>query len=278
MGIAKRHCWMASQMKTHKVLEPLRKLTRSPRKVTVFQDDVFVVSYPKSGNTWCRFLIGNLLSGGAEISFANIETKIPDIYRHSNGYLLKIPKPRILKSHEYFIPDYRNIIYVIRDPRAVVISYYYYLQEYTAQFAPVDLSSFVKIFLYGKLDSYGTWGQHVSSWHWEIRNNKRVLLLRYEDILEDTERELKKIATFLEVNASGEKLKKVIKASSFSQMRALETLHPDHLAEVRGRNLKNDVAFIREGKAKGWQGVLSDTDEKRIESEWGVLMDDFGYL
>lgn len=73
------------------------------RAVTVFPDDVFLCSYPKSGNTWAKFLIANLLWKEESITFANIEQKIPAIY-YAERKLLKVPRPRILKSHECFDP------------------------------------------------------------------------------------------------------------------------------------------------------------------------------
>ena len=74
------------------------------RGLTIRDDDIFIVSYPKSGNTWTRFLLGNLCYKDGTISFANIENKVPDIYKNTNRALLRLAGPRLLKSHEYFDP------------------------------------------------------------------------------------------------------------------------------------------------------------------------------
>ena len=50
------------------------------RGLTVFPEDVFLVSYPRSGNTWTRFLLGNLLWQNDPVTFLNIESRIPEIY------------------------------------------------------------------------------------------------------------------------------------------------------------------------------------------------------
>ena len=84
--------------------------TRKGRYLTVLPDDIFIVSYPKSGNTWMRFLIGNLLFQDEPITFSNIELKVPDIYRNNNRKLLKISSPRILKSHEYSADYLRSLV------------------------------------------------------------------------------------------------------------------------------------------------------------------------
>jgi hypothetical protein len=96
------------------------------RRLTVFPDDVFIVSYPRSGNTWIRFLVGNLLDSDDPITFANVESRVHEIYFFSDQQLRALARPRILKSHEYFDPRYRRTIDIVRDPRDVAVSLYYY--------------------------------------------------------------------------------------------------------------------------------------------------------
>ena len=75
-------------------------LTLSDRKrgryASVFDDDIFITSYPKSGNTWLRFLIGYLVHGNTFTGFNNIEEKIPDIYVNKEYHPLKVNRPLIL--------------------------------------------------------------------------------------------------------------------------------------------------------------------------------------
>src|SRR3979411_2209391 len=96
------------------------------RNLTVFSDDVFLVSYPRSGNTWTRFLIGNLVHQDEPVTFSNIESRITDIYFHPDHRMRRLSRPRILKSHECFQPHYRQIIYIVRDPRDVAVSFYHH--------------------------------------------------------------------------------------------------------------------------------------------------------
>src|SRR5437016_13287787 len=96
------------------------------RNLTVFDDDVFIVSYPRSGNTWTRFLIGNLLYQDDPVTFSNIERRIPEIYFNPDHVLRRLSRPRILKSHECFQPRYKRIIYIVRDPRDVCVSICYH--------------------------------------------------------------------------------------------------------------------------------------------------------
>jgi len=92
------------------------------RNFAVYPDDTFVVSYPRSGNTWTRFLIANLVHPDKDVSFANIEKLIPDTSSQSNHALKTTPRPRIIKTHEYFDHRYPKTIYIVRDPRDVTAS------------------------------------------------------------------------------------------------------------------------------------------------------------
>src|SRR2546428_8591396 len=97
--------------------------TVAGRRVEVRPNDVFLVSYPRSGNTWIRFLIGNLVCPDDPVTFANVEQRIPSIYTYPNRVLRRLP--RILKSHEVFDPRYPRVIYIVRDARDVAVSFYH---------------------------------------------------------------------------------------------------------------------------------------------------------
>jgi hypothetical protein len=94
------------------------------RGLTVYPDDTFLVSFPRSGNTWTRFLVCNLINPDDPVGFAQLESRIPEIYDTPDRHLRAFPRPRIIKSHECFDPRYKKIIYIVRDPRDVFLSYY----------------------------------------------------------------------------------------------------------------------------------------------------------
>jgi hypothetical protein len=70
-----------------------------------------------------RFLIGNLIYQDNPITFKNIESRIPEIYFNPDHIMRRLPRPRILKSHERFQSRYPRIIYIVHDPRDVWVSF-----------------------------------------------------------------------------------------------------------------------------------------------------------
>src|SRR5512135_2277356 len=100
-----------------RAIQLLRGTVRG-RDIEVRMHDLFLVSYPKSVNTWLRFILANLMHPDMSVTFSNIEQLAPDIYQHSSNELKGVRDPRALKSHEYFDPRYKKVIYIVRDPRA----------------------------------------------------------------------------------------------------------------------------------------------------------------
>ena len=103
--------------------------TSPGRYFEVFEDDAFIVSFPKSGNTWTRFLIANLLHPEQPADFSNIDRLIPESEGLTRNELNRVPRPRIMKSHEYFDPRFRKVIYIVRDPRDVAVSQFQYYRK-----------------------------------------------------------------------------------------------------------------------------------------------------
>ncbi len=136
------------------------------RTLAVRPDDTFLVSYPRSGNTWTRFLAANLLHPQEAATFANIERLVPDAEAQSSRYMRRIPSPRTIKSHSYFDPRYPRVIYIVRDPRDVALSYYDFSRKYRHIEDNYPLERYIGDFVTGNLISanWGTWGENVASW------------------------------------------------------------------------------------------------------------------
>src|SRR6476660_7215926 len=87
-------------------------LDRAGNRFTVYPDDTFLVSYPRSGNTWVRFLLANLRYPNQSVGFANINRLLADPAVSTSRFLEKLPRPRILKSHEPFDVRFRKVVYL----------------------------------------------------------------------------------------------------------------------------------------------------------------------
>jgi hypothetical protein len=259
------------------VIKYLLGTDKAGRNFAVYPGDTFVVSYPRSGNTWTRFLIANLVHPEENVTFANIERLIPDTSSQSNRALKRTPRPRIIKTHEYFDHRYRKIIYLVRDPRDVALSYYDFQRKYRQIEDGYPLERYVDDFVCGRLISagWGTWGENVGSWLFTRGESTGFLLLRYEEMLKHPRRELARIAAFLGIAATPELLAQAIERSSADHMRTLETLQSDEWVATRKR--RKDIPFVRGAKAGEWKSHLPEESIAQIEHAWGDLMSALGY-
>jgi hypothetical protein len=244
------------------------------RNLRVFPDDTFIASYPRSGNTWTRFLIANVIDPERQVTFANIEKIIPDATALSSRELKRVPRPRLIKTHEYFEPRYRKVIYVVRDPRDIAVSLYNFRRKYRSVDDSYPIEKYIaERFLPGDLDV--SWGEHVGSWLGTRMNQPGFLLVRYEDLLQDPTRELCRVASFLGIAASTETLSRAIERSSANRLRHLEKV--EHEAWVTTKGKRADVPFIAEAVAGTWKQKLPEPSVALIESAWGHLMNSVGY-
>jgi hypothetical protein len=257
------------------------------RNFAVYPDDTFIVSYPRSGNTWTRFLLANLVFTDKMVDFTNIEKLIPDTTSQSNLTLKKSPRPRIIKTHEYFDHRYPKTIYIVRDPRDVALSYYEFHRKYEHIPDSVGLAEFVDGFVTGSLMStgWGTWGENVASWVYTRGQSPSFLLLRYEDMRKNPLRELARLATFMGIDPVPGRLQKAIDLSSAERMRELEKAQDDEWFKTLGyvvrraqkRHKRKDIPFVGGAKAGGWRESMPEACVRQIESAWGELMSKLGY-
>ncbi|MGA9354103.1 MAG: sulfotransferase domain-containing protein [Terriglobales bacterium] len=243
------------------------------KSLLILPDDIFLVSFPKSGNTWTRFLLANLRFPNEPATWANIDQLIPDPTGTTKRDFDRMPRPRIIKSHECFDPRYPRVINVVRDPRDVVVSQYHYHRKIRKIADDSPIEKFVTRFLAGETCPHGSWGQNVATWLYTSEGNPRYLLLRYEDLIGDAARELAKVATFLNLPSGPEQIAQAVERSSADRMRKLEKEHQHGLY----KNSRKDMTFVRAAGSGGWRKDLPTDQVARLESAWGPLMHHLGY-
>lgn len=227
-------------------------------------DDVFIVTYPRSGTTWMQMILYQLTTGG-DLDFPHIAEYCPWFersVRSARGFELR-PSPRLFKSHLPYakIPKGPGkYIYVARDGKDVAVSYYHLYRQYNGYEG--TFAEFFERFLRGKVE-FGSWFEHVRGW-WAHGGDPNVLLLNYEELSRDLPACVRRIAAFLGRELSPERLRRVVERSSFAFMKAHEQKFDPALETLweQGVQLK---MFLRHGKSG--EGAVALTGEQQARFE-----------
>jgi Sulfotransferase domain len=245
------------------------------RSLIIFPDDVILASYPKSGNTWSRFLIANLLYPEQHPNWGNIDRLIPAPEVMTKREFERAPRPRIIRTHDAYDPRYQRVINIVRDPRDVALSQYHHHRKRKLIADDHPFESFLPRFLAGETNHHGSWKQNVGSWLAARNGDSGYLLLRYEDMLLDTQHELSRICSFLGMEASPERLSAAVAQSSPQEMRRLEQMQADQCGLTKGT--RQDLPFVRTAKSGNWKSDMPESCVAAIEAAWGPVMQWLGY-
>jgi sulfotransferase family protein len=121
----------------------------------------------------------------------------------------------------------------------------------------------------------GCWGDHVISWLATRQGLSNFLLLRYEDMKQRTHEEASKIACFLGLDSSPERVAGAVALSSADRMRKLEAEQAHQWKETK--KTRQDKPFVGKALSGGWKSRLPETCVIQIESAWGRIMQMMGY-
>lgn len=236
-----------------------------------YPDDVFIVSYPKSGNTWVRFLIGNYITKN-QCTFDNIHRITPNIHDNPDD-CKELGRPRFIKSHAPYRPQYPNVIYVVRDGRDIAVSYYHYRIRMGDLDEDGGFSTFLKEFDRGEIWPYGTWSEHVRGWLDQEDSN--ILVIKYEDLLNDAEHELRRMLDFSGIDSNYTAIKEAVEASNFDRLKKIEEQQKGTAHFLS--DTASDKPFIRSGQKKEWEMYFSKYELKRFLRVQGDALERLGY-
>ena len=265
----------------------------------------WIASYPKSGNTWIRLLISNYLGSNDLNLFNNLKyiQRFPDkkffegiiheddlkkddmkIFKHFIDAQEKINlnnELNILKTHNFagsiFGYPFTNsqnscgAIYIIRDPRSVVVSHAYHHGYDFEKSTNRILDKTVIAVNDGYLEARLSWNVHYLSWK---NINIPKIILRYEDLIDDPYNSFLKILEFInqfkKIDIDEKRILKSIISCGFSNLSKMES--------EEGFEETQNNKFFRKGKKDSWKNELNLDLRKKLEDNFKNEMVELGYL
>jgi len=273
------------------ILKALRKILNKTKKLILTSNsdtawkvpnprdsDIYLISYPKSGNTWMRYLIAYATWPElVDIDLVEMASYVPSFQiEHDTAMMLDPASPcnhikhRIIKEHNTYDKEtqqnVKRVIYLVRDGRDAIVSYWHFCNQRDQ--AVIPLSKFIEISAKPE-HSFGSWKDHVMGWVNAPLDAR--LIIRYEDMLDNAELWLRAALDFAEIEASDSIIKQAVNRASFDSMKKLE--------QTKGFNLDQlkTVEFIRQGKQGSWQDTFGVNDLELFRRFHGGCISELGY-
>lgn len=240
----------------------------------IYEDDIFLVSYPKSGNTWLKFIFSNYLTGES-VDFTRVHTIIPELGAKRDDIEDIKFAPKIYKSHSSYSDRFYKVIYIIRDGRDVAVSYFFYLKK--TYVVPKDLtfSAFLSLFINGEVP-YGKWAEHVYGWVNGYKASQQIKIVSYEDLLLDTTAIVSELIQFIGWELDEAALSKAIENASFSTLTSMEKENHDIDKYLKGTD--KQIPFIRRGVHGDYLNYFSIIENQNFFQQNSALYHKFNSL
>lgn len=238
--------------------------------------DIFISPYPKCGTTWVQQIIHGLRTRGS-MNFDDITEAVPWLEMAFDLgidlHVSQAAQPRAFKSHLnwYDIPKGGRYIYVVRDPKDVLVSYFRFLEGWHFETGSISISDFARQFFMANREFDGYW-HHLASW-WQHRSDPNILLLAYEDLQGNLNQLIRIIADFIDCQLDEDLLDLVTRQSSIEFMRLHQQKFDMHLVretrdEACGIPPHGNSSGVRKGRVGEHLYELPPLLSKELDAIW----------
>lgn len=229
---------------------------------------VWLASYPRSGNTWLRFLL-QAYAGGGQIESRRLNADVPDIHRKGVVIHPDAADSVLVKTHYLWSPSHpfaaqtRGFVYIVRHPKDVLLSFLQYRK--LCRVLPEGDPTIDRKYALNYIKKFGdpawiqanmgTWPEHVQSWL--SQTTMPHVLIKYENLQSDPQRELEPMLKLIGLAVDHGRLRTAIEACRFSALREEEAKEKKArtqgdaggLFEGSPEMVQRGVMFMNEGKS-----------------------------
>ncbi|XP_069484550.1 sulfotransferase 6B1-like [Ambystoma mexicanum] len=254
-----------------------RSSTELLKSLDTFQareDDVVLVSFPKSGTHWLAEIIKHLYASNVTLTSPIEFGELSKLEEMKN-----LPSRRIIPTHLSYGMLPRDLkakkckaIYIVRNPKDTAVSLYHYYRDNPNLPTIEAWPTYFNMFLHGEVVC-GSWFDHVLGWE-EHKNEGTILILYYESMKKNLPKSIRKISNFLGISITEQEINEVSRMSSFSEMKNnvdKENNDPNHTVCALTSNRK---LIFRKGAVGDWKNhftakqnrLFDDVYESKMES------------
>lgn len=266
-------------------------------------DDIILSTYPKCGTTWAQHILVLIFRQGEPmISPMQFFAAAPFLELAGAEGSENMPRPGAIKVHlpYHLTPrsDSAKYIYISRNPKDCCVSYFHHMKDSPIHLFNGTFDEFFEYFISGNID-FGDYFDHLLGWY-AHKNDPNVLFMTYEEMKENHEGSVLKMASFVDDKLYAEplrndpqKLKNILKYSSFNYMKKtvnegmeemfdmsrehlLQSDMPPQLKKMfasvpipsADSNEPKSVNFVRKGIVGDWRNYFTKEQSRRIDEKF----------
>jgi len=246
--------------------------------------DVYLISYPKCGRTWLRLMIGRAIANHfslpqcEDILFLNWKRKPhPDIPKitivHDDRPMLKTSDELEVSKSKY---RGKSIIFLVRDPRDVLVSSYYEVTQRGHLFGDnphedrkMTFDGSLSDYIYTPIGGFDTILSYYNIWANNRQIPKKFLLVHYEDLHASPETQLRTVIDFIGLQVINDQtISEAVQFSSFENMRQMESDAVFNTGILSPADKSDENTYkSRKGKIGGYKDYLSETEIKFLNQK-----------
>ncbi|XP_059622304.1 luciferin sulfotransferase isoform X2 [Phlebotomus argentipes] len=268
------------------------------------QDDIWVATFPRSGTTWTQELVWMIANDldyvaaqrepltkrfpffefamflhpetKAELMQLNVDSPqrqafVEEISVPAYKFLPHITGRRFIKTHFPFslmppsvLSSGAKIVYVARNPRDVLVSFYHLNRLYRSQGYIGDFATYCEYFE-ENLAPWMPYWSHIRE-GWENRNHPNVLFMFYEDMNRDLAATIRHVADFLGKSLTDAQVERLRQYLSIEEFRKNDAVNCTELKSIHLLN-SGEQGFVRRGKSDGWSEEYTPELRERV-TKW----------
>ncbi|XP_051928054.1 sulfotransferase 1 family member D1-like [Hippocampus zosterae] len=246
--------------------------------------DILIATYPKAGTTWTQEIVDLLLHNGNAEACRRAPTPVrspfleicsPPPIPSGIQLLEKMAPPRIIKTHlpiqlvpTGFWEKKCKTIYVARNAKDNMVSYYHFDRMNMTQPEPGPWEDYIQKFMRGELP-WGSWYDHVKG-YWQEREKRNILYIFYEDMKEDPRREVERIMKYMDLSLSDDVVGSIVELTTFKNMKenpmANYTCIPENVFD------QSISSFMRKGEVGDWKNHFTPEQTAEFDEDYDKKM------